>query len=229
LNAHASGTPGASRLRYWAQLVFPTPKKTCLAPRPQKKQPHTHTHKNGNNNKQRPIWELGGGERPHAPEISWPPKTAPAHCGAAGMRAARGGRDMRPASSSIEAGGILTHRFFIKFAGPPREPIQARPRCNWPGHGPNCTAGENGFPPAGCPTGRAVASAQNGRCLGCVLISRDLGVCLDITATKRRVATYSGSIDSCSRRELLAPCSAAQMAYAPANYWPSKSCHAPSN
>jgi hypothetical protein len=125
----------------------------------------------------------------------------------------------------LEAGGILTHTFFVKFAAPPRRLLGARIRCSRPGRGPKHTARKQH--PASPPTGRAVGSGQNPLPGGCMLISPDLYVCLCSSTTKKRVSSYSGSIDS-SRRVLLVPCLAAQITRAPANRGLSKSCDAPS-
>jgi len=108
--------------------------------------------------------------------------------------------------TDIEAMGKLTYTFFVKFAAPPWRLLGARRRCPRPGRGPKHTARKQH--PASPPTGRAVGSGQNPLPGVCVLISPDLYVCLCSSTTKKRVSSYSGSIDS-SRRVLLAPCLAA--------------------
>jgi hypothetical protein len=168
LNAHASGTPGASRLRYWAQLVFPTPKKTCLAPRPQKKQPHTHTHKNGNNNKQRPIWELGGGETAPRTRDKLAPQDSPSALRSGG-HAGCAGRAGHAASKFIDRGwGDFNTQIFYKIRRAPPgansspAPLQlarawAKLHCrgkwlptSWLPHGPRCGLGPKRALPGLC-------------------------------------------------------------------------------
>ena len=98
------------------------------------------------------------------------------------------------------------------FFGPrgPLQLLRAQPHCPGPGHGQKHTAGKRR--PASSPTRRAASSGPKSTAWGrgaCVVIPRDLHVCLCSTTTKRRVATYSSSV-ACkvvgsSRRVPLAP------------------------
>ena len=160
-----------------------------------------------------PLWPLGGYANHYAQppnSLMAPTSVYPLACFYLPPRATTpiwyASGEYPPVVCRLEAVGILTHTFFVKFAGPPRRLLGARRRCPRPGRGPKHTARKQH--PASPPTGRAVGSGQNPLPGGCVLISPDLYVCLCSSTTKKRVSSYSGSIDS-SRRVLLAPCLAA--------------------
>jgi hypothetical protein len=142
------------------------------------------------------------------------------HCGPCELRGACRGACADPRCSSLEkkkgeknlrtwyleARGKLTYSFFCKIRSPPPavasgSPAPLLPARTWAkAHRAQAASSQLPHP------GRAVGSGQNPLPGGYMLISPDLYVCLCSSTTKKRVSTYSGSIDS-SRRVLLAPCS----------------------